>query len=130
MADAIDVTLHGIPELFRGSRDLFDKIEAAAPKSFGDVAERRARLARAAVPRASGALAGSVGTEGPEVLYGDGLPYAGWVEFGGTRGRPYMPEGRYFYPVTAIGIDAELESEATKTTVREVSKFAWPLVRA
>ena len=129
MADAIDVTVYGIPELIRGSKELFRKIEDASVKTFGDVAEKRARLGRAAVPRVSGALAGSVTSEGDEAIFGGGLPYAGWVEFGGTRGRPYFPEGRYFLPATTANVEDELEREATRATIREVGKFLWPNVR-
>jgi len=127
--DAIDVTVHGLPELFRGSRSLFGKIEKASDKTFADVADKRARIARGSVPRLTGALAGTVTAEGSEALFGGDLPYAGWVEFGGTRGRPYLPEGRSFFPATTFHVEDELEREATKTTQREVGKFSWPNVR-
>ncbi len=37
---------------------------------------------------------------------GAGVPYAGWIEYGGSRGRAYAAQGRYVYP-TALA-DAHL----------------------
>lgn len=129
MADALEVTVHGLPELIAGSRSLFAKIEKSASKRFGDVAERRARIAAASVPRISGTLAASVTSEENRAEMGGDVPYAGWVEFGGGRGRPYVPEGRYFYPVTRLRIEDELTREGTEAAQKETRGFQWPSPR-
>lgn len=56
-----------------------------------------ATATRAAVPKISGRLAGSI-TVRPNPAGATlemGTIYAGWVEYGGTRGRQYVPRGRY-----------------------------------
>jgi phage gpG-like protein len=126
VADKIDVQILGLDELVTGSRRLFGQIEKGADKRFARVAERRARIARGSIPRVSGALAGSVSNEKSDVLFGGDLPYAGWVEFGGDRGRPYMPEGRYFYPVTTQNAESELEHEGTIDAQNQTRGFPWP----
>ena len=55
---------------------------------------------------------------------GEGVPYAGWIEFGGSRGRPFVAQGRYLYP---LGMEAERQfaevgDEAASTLV---SRFPW-----
>lgn len=126
MGDRIDVEVLGLDELVSGSRKLFRQIGKSADRRFGDVAERRARIARGIVPRLSGTLAASVAHEGAEVQMGEGVPYAGWVEWGGTRGRPYFPEGRYFWPVAYEQVESELQREGTAVAQHETRGFQWP----
>jgi phage gpG-like protein len=53
--------------------------------------------ARSAVPKRTGRLAASIAVrtmaDGAEVEMN--TVYAGWIEYGGTRGRPYVSQGRY-----------------------------------
>jgi hypothetical protein len=84
---------------------------------------------RAGVPVVSGQLAGSVvqvrdDADAIGVEMGEGLEYAGWIEFGGTRGRPYVAEGRYLFPSLQGDVD-EYETAATKVTDESVDRFPW-----
>ena len=79
-------------------------------------------------PVLTGALAASVAVEpvpdGAGVSLGDGLDYAAWIEFGGSRGRAYIREGRTLYPTVAASQDeyvAALTDEVEKT----ISQFPW-----
>src|SRR5262245_50903992 len=127
--DGIEV--HGIPELERGSRRLFDNIDQGAGSAFRSVADQVATIVRSRVPRRSGRLAGSVvsdqADEGALVGMGDGVPYAGWIEFGGTRGRPYVPTGRYLYP-TASDAAPLLQRAGEQVAHDEIRRMAWPPV--
>lgn len=72
-------------------------IEQVSDSSTRSTATDVASRTRASVPRRSGNLAASTQVEsdrdGARVVMG--APYAGWIEHGGTRGRPYSAEGRY-----------------------------------
>jgi hypothetical protein len=56
---------------------------------------------------------------------GDGIAYAGWIEFGGTRGRPYFPEGRYLFP-TALEAEAEIVAAGEQAANKEIGAMRWP----
>lgn len=129
--DPLDVRVIGFDELADGTRELVERIEARAQLDLAQVAGRKAGQARAVVPRVTGALAGSLlGEAAPEIggaIAGMGdasTPYAGWIEYGGTRGRPYLPEGRYLLPV-ALSAGAEVQRTAYVSTDREVRGFRW-----
>lgn len=119
----------GYDELARGSKTLFQHIAEEAPKAFSDVAREAALSTQAIVPRRSGALAGTVTSElvgdHAEVSIGEGLPYAGWIEFGGSRGRPYVGEGRYLFP-TALGMESLVVSAGEKSADNEIGAMRWP----
>lgn len=75
-----------------------------------DAAEPVAAATRQALPHVTGTLAGDVRTSGTKtgaaVRMGRvSVPYAGWVEFGGTRKdgseRPFIRTGRYLFPAAA-----------------------------
>lgn len=77
------------------------------PRAVDDDAVRLAQPvasgARASVPYLTGALASSIrvgpAEGGAEITMGSGnVPYAAWIEYGGSRNRPYVPEGRYLMP--------------------------------
>lgn len=82
-------------------------------------------------PVLTGRLAASVAVEaipdGAGLSLGDDLDYAAWIEFGGSRGRPYIREGRTLYPTVAASQDeyvAALTDEVNKT----ISQFPWSKV--
>ena len=119
--EAIEVK--GWPQLADGTAQLATKIEHTATENLAGTAAAVAGQVSGSVPVVSGALAGSVtASPGPpvSVSIGDGVPYAGWIEFGGTRGRPYVGTGRYLFPgvqaaeplvVAAVQTAAETEIE-------------------
>lgn len=89
------------------SGPLYKALSAAGKRAVEPVAVR----ARSSVPHVSGDLAGTIrsgGTRtGGNVRMGKAaIPYAGFVEFGGTRpqgptdraARPFIPTGRYLFP--------------------------------
>ena len=129
MPDDDAVKVFGFDELVAGTRQLAANIEKRAHRELQRTAQERANLVRATVPRVTGHLAGSVTVadmSGGLVAagIGDGVPYAGWIEFGGTRGRTYMPEGRYFYPV--MRDEQGLERDADRYTTEEIKGMRWP----
>lgn len=83
-------------------RELLQGIERTTRENGRDTARRVADATRRDVPRVSGDLAESIrstdSVDGGEVIYGEGLDYAGWIEYGGSRGRESTPEGRYLGP--------------------------------
>jgi phage gpG-like protein len=130
VAEQTRVEVHGYRELVRGSEEIFERIEEQAPQRFKEVADKVASAARGRVPRRTGALAASVtsGRERGKTLVGMGgsdVPYAGWIEFGGTRGRPYIERGRYLYPV-ALNAEPVLVAAADKTAKDAIRRQTWP----
>ncbi len=113
MAAAAEVGVIGMRALRRDINKLADDESSAlyrAIKAAGKAAvEPVAARARAAFPNDSGTLSGDVRTSGTKtggtVRVGRvKVPYAGWVEFGGTRHTPhestraFVPTGRYLFP--------------------------------
>ena len=130
MPDDVSVTVVGADELRRGMVLLAGDLSKNTRDYLDEVARRRADATVLIVPRVTGRLAGSVTvtrtSSGANVSIGnEGTPYAGWVEFGGTRGRPYISEGRYLYPV-ALADQAQVDRDVTTTTEREIRGFRWP----
>lgn len=82
---------------------LYKEIRAAGKAAVEPVAA----LTRDRLPHATGTLAGTVRSSGTKtggaVRVGSAArPYAGWIEFGGSRpdgsSRPYIATGRYLFP--------------------------------
>jgi phage gpG-like protein len=141
VADETRVEVHGYRELARGSEEIFERIEEQAPERFEEVADKVASAARGRVPRRTGALAASVtsGKARGQALIGmggPGVPYAGWIEFGGGRRgrgggvaeRPYIGRGRYLYPV-ALNAEPVLVAAADKTAKDAIRRQRWPSPR-
>jgi hypothetical protein len=98
-------------------------------------AEPIATAARAAFPHASGTLAGDVrvtaSRSGAAVRVGrKNIPYAGWIEFGGTRkrphasARPFVKTGRYLFPAAAPLAGRAAQTYADALT-RALEGFGW-----
>ena len=111
-------------DMSRWARDLGPQL-AQDGRQF---AQRVADSVAAKVPVLTGTLAASVkaGTdgEGATVELGAGVPYAGWIEFGGSRGRPLVPQGRYLYP-TALAAEPEWNDYAANQADTTVGRFPW-----
>jgi Bacteriophage HK97-gp10, putative tail-component len=101
-----------------------DAVDKAAVPLAGQAADR----VRGAVPHHTGRLAGSVRVvtdpDGVAVTMGAGVPYAGWVEYGGTRGRAYDADGRYLWP-TVEGFTDAYTTLAADTAERTAERFPW-----
>ena len=64
-------------------------------------------------------LAGQgIGMGNAEILY------AGWIEFGGSRGRPHVPEGRYLYP-TLQDHQAAFITATEQAITASIETFPW-----
>jgi phage gpG-like protein len=137
MADEARVEVHGYRELEHGSGQLFKRIGEQAPERFEEVADKAASAARARMPHRSGALAASVtsGREDEKAIVGMGgsnVPYAGWIEFGGSRRgrggglaeRAYIGRGRYLYPA-AFSAEPMLVAAGTDAADDEIRRFRW-----
>ena len=128
--DGVTVEVHGADELAAGSRKLFDHIESGAEKSFLSTADQVATMIAGKQPVLTGRLAASVTAEGIDKgaavgIGGPGVPYAGWIEFGGTRGRPYVPMGRTLYP-TAEESKAMFERAGDRVAAEQIGAMLWP----
>ena len=138
MADEARVEVHGYEELEQGSERLFERIGEKVPERFENIAQEVADAVSARVPRLTGALAASVSAEREDervfVGYGDEdeVPYAGWIEFGGTRfgrgagiaERPYIDRGRYLYPA-AFNAEPMLVAAGAEVADDEIGRFSW-----
>lgn len=126
MADAVDVRVHGYPELAAGTVMLAGRIQEEATSRFGMVADQVAGQVNP--PRRTGLLAGSVqGSEQGDraiVAMGEGVDYAPFVEFGG-RGHTHNPAGNYLYP-TALAAEPLLVVAGTVAAETEIRSMAWP----
>jgi phage gpG-like protein len=118
----------GADEAMADLRRWADQVAPAVAKAGGSFAQTVAQQVAGIVPVVSGDLRGSVDTGTDEdavtVSIGAGLRYAGWIEFGGSRGRPYVPDGRYLYP-TAQAAEDEYAAMAADAADDTVGAFAW-----
>jgi len=124
----LEARVVGLDELVRESEDLAHRIGKAAPGAMRQAADKAAARVRSSAPVDTGALVGSVttGTEEGQAFVGmgEGLPYAGWIEYGGTRGRPYVDAGRYVYPA-AQAVTPDAVAAATRATEKEIGGYPW-----
>lgn len=131
MADPpVEIKIRGVRQLQSGARRLFSNIETAEPRdAIRPTVEQVTATVRGRVPVVSGRLQGSVrgymvGSVGKATM-GAGLPYARWIEFGGGRGRPYKPRGRFMYP-TAKRTERAFRKHAESVCAREIGRMTWP----
>jgi hypothetical protein len=118
--------------LAEANRDMARWAEQLGPAVVADaqsLANTIASQVQDKVPVLTGTLAASVETVETEatefgVSIGDDVPYAGWIEFGGSRGRDLVPEGRYLYP-TALDAESQFQQLAADTAEDTVRRFPW-----
>ena len=128
--DVVDVKVLGLAELADGMDVLAGRIDETAPERLGRVAAIAAGDVRTVVPYRTGRLASTVKSalaksqKKATVRIGARVPYAGWIEFGGTRGRPYVPDGRYLYP-TALKAEPQAVAAVKKATDDEIRTMRW-----
>jgi hypothetical protein len=127
----VSVEVRGVDELEAALPVFGDQVLSGAAAAGRMAAEHTADLTRVSVPHLTGRLAGSVfvaARKGKRQRAGIGRripPYAGWIEFGGTRGRPYIPEGRYLWP-SARSEEGLYVDRAEQETVKTIRSFPWP----
>jgi hypothetical protein len=103
VADDVQVTVEGAKEFGDDLVRLGRKIDDDGTRALEAAARSLVPIVRSRMPVVSGALSASVavsidtGAHAADVTAS--TPYAGWIEFGGTRGRPYVADGRYLTPV-------------------------------
>ena len=131
MADElVEVKVLGLPELALGMDELAGRVDDTAPERLERVASIAAGGVRTIVPYRTGRLASTVKSalaksqKKATVRIGARVPYAGWIEFGGTRGRPYVPEGRYLYP-TALKASPLAVAAVKSATNDEIKGMRW-----
>jgi hypothetical protein len=114
-------------DLIRLDKEYFVRAMVEAGNS---VAEPVAARIRAALPRRSGSLAGTVRAgkvrTGAITRTGTaGVPYAGPVEFGGwPRSRPFLASGRYIFP-TAQGASALAAAAYEQRITQAINSYPW-----
>jgi len=126
----VHAELQGLDELASGVDALIETMHGEAEREFKATADNLAGIVAGRVPIVSGALAGSVRSEeraaGAAVTMGGmGVPYAGWIEFGGSRGRPYYPEGRYLMP-TIDEAHPDIVEAGTRAAETAIERTTWP----
>jgi hypothetical protein len=113
----INVQIEGADAAVADVADFAARLPRTLEPVTRTAAQRIASRARASAPVRSGRLAGSIDVgrdpQGATVtMGGGGIPYARWIEYGGSRGRPYVAQGRYLGAAvateeTAVGQDIQ-----------------------
>ena len=125
---AVDVDASDAARAMRDLVAVTDRIGEAAVDAGRSHAARILDLVAGRVPYRTGRLAGSLGLfsadGGGEVGYDSSAPYAGWIEFGGSRGRPHVSEGRYLYPTADVS-EQVFAAAADDAAVRAIDRYPW-----
>jgi len=123
------VEVVGWEQLAHAMGDVPKACEDAAADAARDAAASLAATTRASVPKRSGRLASSIlpspVPDGVAVMFGAGVPYAGWIEYGGTHGRPYVAQGRYLGAGTDAATGVYVKRAQTNTDAN-LRRLAWP----
>lgn len=122
--------VEGFEEFRRALKSVDTKWPKELRKGLNEVAEMVADEAATRVPERSGDLkrsirARSTTKEGRTVMGSGKVPYAGWIDFGGTirpRGReinrPFIKRGRYLFPSAD-----DLAPQIRKKTAEVLNRF-------
>jgi phage gpG-like protein len=122
------INVRGWSELAAGTKTLAAQIQTDADDRFAREAAAVAIVVAGAVPYVSGRLSRSATSRAgnPSVVaLGNGVPYAGWIEFGGSRGRPFVPNGRYLYP-SAVARTDEVVRAGEAAAETKSKGMTWP----
>ena len=110
MASKPGIHIHGLMEFQQAIGTLIRQAETVLLRTSGELAATKTiEAAKSIIPVITGAAANSlvILVEKSSAIIqggGPGVPYYGWLEFGGESGiggsnvREYVPEGRYVYP--------------------------------
>jgi hypothetical protein len=123
------VEVVGLDDAAHDFRKWADQLGPAVQSASRSFAGRVATRVSSSLPHLTGALAASVHLvdvpeDGIGIGEGAGLDYAGWIEFGGSRGRPHVPQGRYLYPA-ALATDSEWHQLGEDITNQTIGRFPW-----
>ena len=124
------VEIKGLDEAHRDMRRWADEVGPEVERRTEDLMRQLASAVESQQPVLTGTLAASVQLDnldelrGWGVSLGDDVAYAGWIEFGGTRGRDYVPEGRTLQP-TAEEYQSEYLRTAEDAAADSVGRFSW-----
>lgn len=128
MPEGVSLTFIGLDEAMADLTRWADEVAPAVEEGTASFRQTVRSKVAGRVPVLTGTLAGSVTTtdepDGFALGYSGAASYAGWIEFGGSRGRPAVPEGRYLYP-TAQAAESEFISLATDIATDTVGRFSW-----
>jgi hypothetical protein len=120
--------LDGATQFAADMRRLTGRIEDADVRELAAVGRGLIPRVQSVMPKVTGRLAASVAVN-PQTQFEAAdvtasTVYAGWIEFGGTRGRPYVAQGRFLMPVVrASGSTVGIELQ--NTTNRTIGGFSW-----
>jgi hypothetical protein len=128
MSDDVQVQVEGAVEFGHDMVRLGERIDRDGTLALERAAQALVPVVRSRMPVDSGALSASVAASVDMAAHAADVtastPYAGWIEFGGTRGRPYIDTGRYMTPVVrdaGARYGAALEQSMTST----IRGFPW-----
>jgi hypothetical protein len=130
MADEPLITLMGAEEVTADIAKWMDRLPDDIRGELQSFAAQLAGILSGKQPVLTGALAGSVELLPPEVdsffglALGREIVYAGWIEFGGSRGRPYVPDGRTVWP-TVLEAESQYDRLVEAATQHSIDKFPW-----
>lgn len=127
MAD--EVKLYGVEAAQADIAKWSDQLQGVLVQQLQPFGHQMADILHGTEPVLTGRLAGSAELMPGNVdtffglALGRQVIYAGWVEFGGTRGRPYVPEGRTVWPVARANQPQflRLVEEFTKQSIEHYS---------
>jgi hypothetical protein len=91
-------------------------IQGRVPVVSGRMQASVAVLPQQNVPDGSGGIQIGMGN--------DELTYPSWVEFGGSRGRPLVPEGRWVHP-TVIRYQPAFDELVERAINSSIDSFPW-----
>lgn len=124
MAVEVSIAHQATPDLLAWTASLDRDI----PLLTRHVAESLRAQVAAAVPVLTGTLSRSATTTTEDAGFGVGLgedvPYAQWIEYGGSRGRDLIPEGRYLWP-TMQAAESEITYTIEDALSTSIERFPW-----
>jgi len=123
------VEYEGGPQFASDMERLQNELHDALGQALVEVAGGLVPHVQSVMPKVSGTLAGSVTVDPRQkknliVAVMARTPYAGWIEFGGTRGRPMMREGRYLFPVV-MGSEPVVDTRLSEEVSKVIGGFPW-----
>lgn len=122
---SVDFIVTNEKELLADLNEIERGVPDATKATALSESKKVAQATQSNVPIVSGSLAGTITAReyelGAQIVMGGGsVTYAGWVEWGGYRGRPLVSEGRYLGPAFASRQD-EIVEALDKVVAKEIA---------